>query len=136
VGDTSFQNNINATIVGGAIPTLSQKQVSNYPICMPPNRTEQTAIATILSDMDAEIDALTAKMTKARNIKQGMMQELLTGRIRLVSEEAENNTAKRQPAYQNHLCGRRAERQPNSQEILVSSKQNPPPKEDANDAQN
>jgi type I restriction enzyme S subunit len=56
---------------------------------MPPNRTEQTAIATILSDMDAEIDALTAKMTKARNIKQGMMQELLTGRIRLVAENAE-----------------------------------------------
>ena len=45
---------------------------------------EQTAIATILSDMDAEIAALEAKLAKARQIKQGMMQELLTGRIRLI----------------------------------------------------
>lgn len=54
-----------------------------------PELTEQTAIAEILSDMDAEIDALTAKLIKVRNIKQGMMQELLTGRIRLAVEEAE-----------------------------------------------
>ena len=45
---------------------------------------EQTAIAAILSDMDAEIAALEAKLAKARQIKQGMMQELLTGRIRLI----------------------------------------------------
>jgi type I restriction enzyme S subunit len=45
---------------------------------------EQTAIATILSDMDAEIAALGAKHAKARQLKQGMMQELLTGKIRLV----------------------------------------------------
>ena len=46
--------------------------------------TEQAAIAEVLSDMDAETAALEAKLTKARQIKQGMMQELLTGRIRLV----------------------------------------------------
>jgi type I restriction enzyme S subunit len=45
---------------------------------------EQTAIAAVLSDMDAEIAALGTKLAKARQIKQGMMQELLTGRIRLV----------------------------------------------------
>jgi len=45
---------------------------------------EQTAIATILSDMDAEIAALEARRDKTRDLKQGMMQELLTGRIRLV----------------------------------------------------
>jgi type I restriction enzyme S subunit len=49
-----------------------------------PPLPEQTAIAAILSDMDAEIEALEAKLAKARNIKQGMMQELLTGRVRLV----------------------------------------------------
>ena len=49
-----------------------------------PRYDEQTAIATILSDMDAEIAALEAKLSKARQIKQGMMQELLTGRTRLV----------------------------------------------------
>ena len=45
---------------------------------------EQTAIAAILSDMDAEIAELETKLAKARQVKQGMMQELLTGRIRLV----------------------------------------------------
>ena len=49
-----------------------------------PSIKEQTAIAAILSDMNAEIAALEAKLAKARNIKQGMMQELLTGRIRLI----------------------------------------------------
>jgi type I restriction enzyme S subunit len=46
--------------------------------------SEQTDIAAILSDMDAEIEALEARLEKTRAIKQGMMQELLTGRIRLV----------------------------------------------------
>jgi type I restriction enzyme S subunit len=49
-----------------------------------PTLPEQTAIATILSDMDAEIAALEEKLAKARNLKQGMMQELLTGSIRLI----------------------------------------------------
>jgi type I restriction enzyme S subunit len=45
---------------------------------------EQSVIAAVLSDIDAEIESLEGKQTKARQIKQGMMQELLTGRIRLV----------------------------------------------------
>lgn len=49
-----------------------------------PESAEQTAIATILSDMDAELANLEARRDKTRNLKQGMMQELLTGRIRLV----------------------------------------------------
>lgn len=49
-----------------------------------PLKDEQTAIATVLSDMDAEIAALEARCDKTRNIKQGMMQELLTGKTRLV----------------------------------------------------
>jgi type I restriction enzyme S subunit len=53
-------------------------------IPLPPDEVEQSAIASTLSDMGAEIAALEAKLTKARQIKQGMMQELLTGRIRLV----------------------------------------------------
>jgi type I restriction enzyme S subunit len=48
-----------------------------------PPAEEQTAIATVLSDMDAEITTLEARRDKSRAIKQGMMQELLTGRIRL-----------------------------------------------------
>ncbi len=50
-----------------------------------PTLPEQTAIAAILSDMDAEIVALEAKLAKARQIKQGMMRELLTGRIRIAN---------------------------------------------------
>jgi len=49
-----------------------------------PHLPEQTAIAAVLSDMDAEIAALEAQMDKTRALKQGMMQELLTGRIRFV----------------------------------------------------
>ena len=53
-------------------------------IKLPSEAEEQTAIANILSDMDAEIEALEQKLNKYKAIKQGMMQELLTGRIRLV----------------------------------------------------
>jgi type I restriction enzyme S subunit len=49
-----------------------------------PAYDEQVAIATVLSDMDNEIESLESKLGKAREIKQGMMQELLTGKIRLV----------------------------------------------------
>lgn len=49
-----------------------------------PSFEEQSAIATILSDMDSEITALERKLDKTRQLKQGMMQELLTGRVRLV----------------------------------------------------
>jgi len=49
-----------------------------------PSILEQTAIATVLSDMDAEIAALEQRRDKTKALKQGMMQELLTGRIRLV----------------------------------------------------
>ncbi len=48
-----------------------------------PNYDEQRAIAAVLSDMDAEIDALEQRRDKTRAIKQGMMQQLLTGRVRL-----------------------------------------------------
>ncbi len=55
---------------------------------------EQTAIATVLSDMDAELAALEARRDKTRALKQGMMQELLTGRIRLVSPDAYHRTGR------------------------------------------
>ena len=49
-----------------------------------PTKAEQVAIANFLSDMDTEITTLESKLSKARQLKQGMMQELLTGRVRLV----------------------------------------------------
>ncbi|WP_421211169.1 restriction endonuclease subunit S [Aeromonas sp. 600479] len=54
-----------------------------------PTLLEQTTIATILSDMDSELTALEQKLAKARDVKQGMMQQLLTGRIRLPVEQVE-----------------------------------------------
>ena len=48
-----------------------------------PSVEEQTAIGNVLSDMDSELNALEQKLAKARDLKQGMMQQLLTGRIRL-----------------------------------------------------
>ena len=49
-----------------------------------PTIFEQKAIAAILSEMDAELEALGERVTKTRDLKQGMMQELLTGRTRLI----------------------------------------------------
>ena len=53
----------------------------------PPHVEEQQAIASVLSDMDAEITALEQRRDKTRAIKQGMMQELLTGRVRLIKPQ-------------------------------------------------
>jgi type I restriction enzyme, S subunit len=67
-----------------AIPHISPKDIREFLIPVPPTLDEQLAIATVLSDMDTEIETLESKLAKAREIKQGMMQELLTGRIRLI----------------------------------------------------
>jgi type I restriction enzyme S subunit len=77
----------------GLIPGLSRSDILNKVLPSPPTKTEQEAIAATLSDMDAEIAALEAKRTKARQIKQGMMQELLTGRIRLIRSSKGGNNA-------------------------------------------
>ena len=69
---------------GSTINHLYQKDFVGFVYKTPPTIDEQAAIATILSDMDTEIAALESKLSKARQLKQGMMQELLTGRIRLI----------------------------------------------------
>ena len=83
LGFETTKRHIDAISVQGAQANLSLQQVSDFPIYAPP-LAEQTAIAAVLSDMDADIAALEQQLAKARGIKQGMMQELLTGRIRLV----------------------------------------------------
>lgn len=77
-GQTGSQMNLNTRLINDTV----------FPI--PKVFSEQTRIATILSDMDTEIAALEAKLAKYRHIKQGMMQNLLTGRIRLVKPESNN----------------------------------------------
>lgn len=71
-----------------AIPHISPQDIRSFKLLLPPSKEEQTAIAIILSDMDAEIQALEQRLGKTRQIKQGMMQELLTGKTRLIKGEA------------------------------------------------
>ncbi len=68
---------------GSTRKRIGLKELRKLEFCCP-NLSEQTRIAAILSDMDAEIAALETKLAKYKQIKQGMMQELLTGRIRLI----------------------------------------------------
>ncbi len=74
--------NLNQYSESSAQPGLSAEKLRILKLITPTNE-EQTAIATILSDMDNELQALSQKLEKARALKQGMMQQLLTGKIRL-----------------------------------------------------
>ena len=65
------------------VPSLNAHTIENIKIDCPES-AEQTAIAAVLSDFDTEITALEARRDKTRDLKQAMMQELLTGRIRLL----------------------------------------------------
>jgi len=78
-----YRDYINNLLAGSSINNLSPSSVASLEFDMP-MFAEQTAIATVLSDMDAELAALAQRREKTRALKQGMMQELLTGRIRLV----------------------------------------------------
>jgi len=69
---------------GGIIKTITKEALSKFIISFPKSIEDQTRIAQILSDMDAEIEALEKKLAKYKQIKQGLMQVLLTGKIRLV----------------------------------------------------
>lgn len=71
-------------VVGSTIPYIVIGQLLDYPLVLPPTIAEQSAIAAVLSGMDTEIAALEQKRDKYIAIKSGMMQDLLTGKIRLV----------------------------------------------------
>jgi len=81
-------NRIEKIIAGSNYPAISSSDVRMIELPCPPTVAEQSAIATVLSDMDAEVAALERRRDKSRAIKQGMMQQLLTGRVRLVEPEA------------------------------------------------
>lgn len=69
---------------GSTFLEIGKTQLAAYKVRLPDTKAEQTAIAAVLSDMDAELAALEQRRDKTRALKQAMMQELLTGRIRLV----------------------------------------------------
>ena len=80
---SSGRHIMRALAQGATRYNMSKSQFMALALSLPPH-DEQKAIATVLSDMDAEIAALEARRDKTRDLKQGMMQELLTGRIRLI----------------------------------------------------
>lgn len=73
-----------ANINEGGLMAVNMEDLRKYNFAIPPTISEQTAIANILSDCDSEIAALKEKRDKYKEIKQGMMQQLLTGKIRLI----------------------------------------------------
>ena len=76
--------NITSYLVGGTRAKLNGSTLKIIQIIIPKSTTEQTAIAQLLSDMDAEIEALECRLKKTQSLKQGMMQALLSGKIRLL----------------------------------------------------
>lgn len=64
------------------VPSLNARTIESIEVKLP-KPDEQTAIAAVLSDMDAELAALEQRRNKTRDLKQAMMQQLLTGKIRL-----------------------------------------------------
>ena len=75
---------IQASASEQAVPIINKTQFGETQIYIPNSKNEQKQISKTLSDMDTEITALETKLSKYQKIKQGMMQNLLTGRIRLV----------------------------------------------------
>jgi type I restriction enzyme S subunit len=75
---------IEKLIAGSNYPAINSRDVKSLVVPCPPTIGEQSAVAVALSDMDSEISALERRRNKTCAIKQGMMQQLLTGRVRLV----------------------------------------------------
>lgn len=82
-GSDRFKAQIRAHL-GATINQITNKSFNSFEIDLPSDPEEQRAIGRVLSEMDSEVATLRAKLAKLRLIKQGMMQELLTGRIRLI----------------------------------------------------
>ena len=78
-----YRDYVNNLLAGSSINNLRPSSVESLEFSMP-DKSEQAAIAAVLSDMDAELTALEARRAKTRALKQAMMQELLTGKTRLV----------------------------------------------------
>lgn len=78
------QMRLNRFSEASAQPVLTVTKLEKLELAVPPSKDEQMAIANLISDLNAELGALDKRLTKARQVKQGMMQDLLTGKVRLV----------------------------------------------------
>lgn len=103
-----FHNQMLPFITGIKVSSISKANISMLVLKYPTLVDEQQAIAQVFSDMDNEIAQLEKKLAKYQQIKQGMMQELLTGRIRLVDADRKEQPKtqilqERQPAHNQHF---------------------------------
>lgn len=87
----AVMNQYASMAAGSSVQNLNKEKVSNVLLYAPSSLKEQSAIAKVLSSMDEEISFLEAKREKYNAIKQGMMQQLLTGKIRLVETAVKPN---------------------------------------------
>ena len=88
----AIMNQYVSMAAGSSVQNLNKEKVTNVLLYAPTSLQEQSAIASVLTSMDNEISALEAKEAKYEQIKQGMMQQLLTGKIRLVETAVKTNT--------------------------------------------
>ena len=84
LGSNSVIEQYIAMAAGSSVKNLNKEKVANVILKAPKSLIEQRAIADILSNMDKELTELEIKRTKYQALKQGMMQQLLTGKIRLI----------------------------------------------------
>lgn len=85
----NFYNRIIQMTAKSSVDSVRMEMIADMLISLPPTKAEQTAIATVLSDTDSLINALDKLIAKKRLIKQGAMQELLTGKKRLAGFSGE-----------------------------------------------
>lgn len=85
----SMRKQVDECVVGGAVPTMSQKKIESFLFPLPKEKQEQSRIAEALSDIDKLIASLSKMIEKKRLMKQGAMQQLLTGKKRLPGFEGE-----------------------------------------------
>lgn len=83
LGFKTIQEQIKTAVVGGVLPTLSQKLIAKFKLPLPSTQSEQLAIAKSLSDVDTLLATLDKTITKKSDLKRAAMQNLLTGKMRL-----------------------------------------------------
>lgn len=84
LSSNQFLEELHARENGGTFATVILKNIDTIPLVLPNDILEQQAIALVLSDMDKEIEALESNLSKFQSLREGMMQQLLTGKIRLI----------------------------------------------------
>ena len=99
-----YRRYLKVLLSGSSINNLKPSDIESMEFKIPSDRIEQDSIASVLSDMEFEIQALERRREKVKQIKQGMMQQLLTGRVRLI----------KQKKYTNKVAKRTASKKPHS----------------------